>query len=241
MPVYDGLTLWLDATQPHGDVEATNDMKLQTWIDLSGNDNHAEQRYEALRPTRSATSELRNNQAVRGNGSAYFTLPAGEVLSTKDVFEIFIVGIKRSNSGVDYALTFGGTELAVGSNVAQTLVQQSGNTPSTVTEHEVETDKGYLINASQSTSGGVMTLDTILSADSADTPTTTGTYSTSISDNTRYILSNAGTNGWDGEIGEIIIFNRKLSDSERAQIEGYLRSKWGILLSGSVDIFFGTE
>ena len=86
-----------------------------------------------------------------------------------------------------------------------------------------------------------MTLDTILSADSADTPTTTGTYSTSISDNTRYILSNAGTNGWDGEIGEIIIFNRKLSDSERAQIEGYLRSKWGILLSGSVDIFFGTE
>jgi hypothetical protein len=241
LPVSEGLALWLDATQPHGDQETTTDMKLQTWIDLSGNDNHAEQPYEALRPTRSATSELRNNQAVLGNGSAYFSLPRGEVLVSKDVFEIFMVGIKRSNSGVDYAINFGGTELALGSNVAQTLVQQSGNTPSTVTEHTLTQDRGYLLNASQSTSGGVMTLDTILSSKSAETPATTGSYAASISDDSRYILSNAGADGWDGEIGEIIIYNRQLSESERAQIEGYLRSKWGLLMSGSVDIFFGTE
>ena len=241
LAITDGLVLWLDATQPHGDAVATEEMKLQTWIDLSGNDNHAEQRHEALRPTRSATSELRNNQAVRGNGTAYFSLPSGEVLATKDAFEVFIVGVKRSNTGVDYALNFGGTELALGSNSAQTLVLQSGNSPASVTQHDVLEDKGYLVNASQSTESGTMTLNTILSAESPDTPATTGSYSTTISDNSRYILSNAGANGWDGEIGEIIIFNRTLSASERAQIEGYLRGKWGLLLFGSVDIFFGTE
>ena len=32
----------------------------------------------------------------------------------------------------------------------------------------------------------------------------------------------------DGEVAELLIYDRKLSDAERQQVEGYLRTKWGL-------------
>lgn len=53
--------------------------------------------------------------------------------------------------------------------------------------------------------------------------------------NTRTSVANIGgecnqTVRWfDGDIGEIIVFDRELTDSERELIEGYLADKWGLL------------
>ena len=40
------------------------------------------------------------------------------------------------------------------------------------------------------------------------------------------------TNPWNGYIGEIIIFNKKLTSDERRSVETYLGKKWGIKVAG---------
>ena len=40
---------------------------------------------------------------------------------------------------------------------------------------------------------------------------------------------------WKGDLGELIIFNTALSDSEIASIEGYLAYKWGLQVPSRVD------
>jgi len=42
----------------------------------------------------------------------------------------------------------------------------------------------------------------------------------------------SGGQNWDGYIGEIIIFNRAVTDTERKQVEAYLSKKWGIKVAG---------
>lgn len=41
-------------------------------------------------------------------------------------------------------------------------------------------------------------------------------------------LADGADRGWDGYIGEIIIFNTALSTANRARVEAYLAAKWGI-------------
>lgn len=38
----------------------------------------------------------------------------------------------------------------------------------------------------------------------------------------------SGTNSWKGQIGEIVIFSRSLSDQEVTVVEAYLAAKWGL-------------
>jgi len=40
--------------------------------------------------------------------------------------------------------------------------------------------------------------------------------------------SDGSTNFWDGEIGELLIFTRTLSDGQIATIENYFTTKWAI-------------
>lgn len=40
--------------------------------------------------------------------------------------------------------------------------------------------------------------------------------------------NNAGNNPWDGDIGEVLIYDADLTDAERAAIEAYLMTKWGL-------------
>jgi len=44
-------------------------------------------------------------------------------------------------------------------------------------------------------------------------------------------LTSIPTRFWNGDIGEIIVYDRAISDFERQQIEQYLAKKWGIKLS----------
>jgi len=39
---------------------------------------------------------------------------------------------------------------------------------------------------------------------------------------------NAGRNGWTGYIGEVIIFTKTLTAIEYANVENYLKTKWGL-------------
>lgn len=43
--------------------------------------------------------------------------------------------------------------------------------------------------------------------------------------------SNAIDSYWDGMVGEVLIFTRRLSDTERAAVQKYLGGKWGITVA----------
>ena len=46
---------------------------------------------------------------------------------------------------------------------------------------------------------------------------------------TRFIGSdNINSTNWQGQIGEIIIYNKALSDENRIKVEKYLMDKWDI-------------
>ena len=67
-------------------------------------------------------------------------------------------------------------------------------------------------------------------------PTLASTFIISLSSNypvgiNGYCIGNdrrLGSRNWRGPVGEILCFDRKLSDQERQEIEGYLAHKWGI-------------
>ena len=44
------------------------------------------------------------------------------------------------------------------------------------------------------------------------------------------IVDGTGNDSFEGDIAEIICYSRKLSTSEREQVEEYLADKWGITL-----------
>lgn len=57
---------------------------------------------------------------------------------------------------------------------------------------------------------------------------TTCVQSTHLLSNDNAAIGRMNTNYFNGDIGEIIIFNRYVTDNERTSVETYLKNKWGI-------------
>lgn len=231
-----GLQLWLDAADSATLFDATSggslvaaDGGVARWEDKSGNARHATQSTSANRPARK-TAVQGGKDVLRFDGSndflEGFSTPAGG--NTRSVFavaklntsfgEMFQIGKGTGNgfliragasSGVAFVggdistnnLTIPSTTLPVATTFLAALIQQS---TTQITYYHNTTN--YSI---------------------------TGTLSDFDMPNAGYFVGKARNEPidftpWTGDIAEIIVYNTALSNTNRALVETYLMSKWGI-------------
>lgn len=226
-----GLKLWLDAG-----VLATGAVAL--WPDLSGNGNHATQTTGANQPT-CVANVVNGHAVVRFNGTSNFLSIAnilGSRLFSTNTATLFIVG--RSNSPA---------------NRGSFIQWNPGVNTNWVNVHLPWSDGVLYWDFGHISSGGRVTiampagwLDAFHATTLWRNSTTGQIYAdgsqlassgmTDALDNTITANFVVGSNSNDsaflnGDIAEIIIYNRALLTSERQSVERYLANKYNIALS----------
>ena len=240
LPIKDGLLVWLDAADD-STFSYSSGTEVSQWRDKSGNNFHASQSTTANQPSRSnALNSRKSVNFVAANGDS-LRISSGVVFSR---YFTAIVLIKPGTQSAAYAVvldqdhgyngayqgwviqrnastSFWQTWIANSSATNWTNTNQisyTDNTPQIVTYRKTSSTLTLYSNATSS--GDVVINDYAL--------TQNGYFGLNIgywragadlySDPRRY----------NGEICEILIYNRDLSTTELKQVHTYLGQKWGI-------------
>jgi hypothetical protein len=227
-----GLQLWLDASDASTLFDATTggyavaaDGAVARWEDKSGNARHATQDTSGSRPIRKLSVQ-NGLGGLRFDGSDDFlTTQTGYHTSNVTVFVV----AKRS-SGATRALFQSGNSTGLGYTVAD------ANTSSFDNCYARGVANGQVGSVSAGTSWRVISV--------TYTAGTRRVYIQGVLSDTESFTINApnvanGIATWigsadfagsnlNGDIGEMIAYNAVLSDTDRAAVEQYLISKWGI-------------
>ena len=217
-----GLKLWLDAS----DLTSAG----STWLDKSGNANHATKNGSPA----IATNAQNGLSVMRYSGvdSDYH-----EWTDLTDIRTIFwVIKANPNNSG----FLLGDDD--------QYHFHNSGGTPSSITFWAPYASPDILngdlaINGTRGINGQTTPFNYLLAPISIVSLKTTGNIEASRFSKDRNI---PGRN-WNGDLGELLIFNDGLSNSDIEKIEGYLAHKWSISLpsghtyQSTAPLFPGTQ
>ncbi len=254
LPVTSGLQLWLDAADSATLFDATTggspvaaDGGVARWEDKSGNARHFTQSESTKRPQRK-TAQQNGLDALLFDGSND-SLTGGDFLDGNVGGKTAFVVLKRNATGVMHEIltkgtTNGGwvfrltdTNKLNGSSWSDVTFENSTDVSSSGTV----TATGYTAFAWRHTAGSFHTQQFFRNGTSVETasPVEAGDGARTlpnISD-----VMRIGVQRYDGElaapgdyflyngnIAEIIIYDSALSDTDRAAVESYLISKWGI-------------
>jgi len=236
LPIKDGLLLWLDAADDDSFVFSSGTIVSQ-WRDKSGNNFHANQSTTANQPSRS--SVMNSRKGVFFNASTrldYMLISSG--ISVPTDASIFII-YKPATQVYNYAVLIDN-------------YHGSGGNYGFVIQRVSNLSQFYYANANGSgfvdTSASpwtytdnVIQLLSLNKSSSTGTPYISGTAQTGrtvYADTAQYTTGLAigywGAGGgrfYNGDMCEILIFNRALSSTEMKQVHTYLGQKWGILNS----------
>jgi hypothetical protein len=232
------LVLWLKADagvyqDAAGTIPATNNNDpVGRWSDQSGTGNHFTQTGSTLRPLYKTGSPpwiqadgvndfLQGNAPVTGGTPrTIFVVVQAETTAAEDIW--LDLGNRAAGTGKGYSIgnvdisgmkfgirtqnaNRGWTPVVSGTTKSIVAVVQTGSDMTTIT--------AYL-------NGTAMTLQTTLNK-TIDTVSPAYLF--------RDSTSSPGYSSC--QIGEVIVYNRALSDAERVQVEAYLGSKWGIAVT----------
>ena len=216
-----GCELWLDASDEQTIIGAT----AEEWKDKSGNLAHAGQ----------GTSDNRPTLVKYGwNGLSYLSFDGSNdtmtgVLSNSIIDDSIFVVCRTKNSASDAGIFYvapGSTSFGLkglthhnASNVycyfssgsIYKAYNMSTYSPNIISRSYADAVGTFHINGCEATTSNGTPADTALVYD--------------------YVIANA-TNECEIDIGEIIVYNRKLSQAELRQVEKYLSLKWKIGLGG---------
>jgi len=220
LPVKDGLILWLDASDDTTFSYSSGTLVSQ-WRDKSGLNNHANQSTAANQSSRNSNTNSRKTVSFDGTNDY---LDGTNILTLANGYTLFTI-IKSSATGERDIIT--STPFAGSTDIY--LYQQGssgkfGNWPTVFTSNAISLNTWYSLSTTVS-SAGSETLYLNGSSQTSSSRTVTNTKGYKIGSN-----SSAGEY-WNGEIAEIIIFNKQLTTTERKQVHSYLGQKWGILNS----------
>jgi hypothetical protein len=241
LPVSTGLQLWLDASDAGSLYDATTGGSLVAagaavarWEDKSGNGRHVSD--ASNQPTRQTA--VRNGlDVIRFDGTNDILRTTGNFpLTGNAASSVFVVYRKTSNTkgsvfgwgdagtllgawgyyedGTVAALALGGgnqfntTTLANNTWAQMSVLKTAGAINATTTTRR---------NGSSIAASGHSSTTPNITAQ----PFTVGRWS-------NYDLDGSSSTAFQGDIGEIIIYNAALSDTDRAAVESYLMTKWGI-------------
>jgi len=235
----DGCVLWLDADDKEAIVESSG--AVSSWLDKSGNGNHASQGTGTKQPTYSANG-MNGRGIITFDASTFDTLNAGD------------------SSTIDVA---GSITIITASRIADDIASGSGiNTVHKDLQYSCrisDVDVGTISWADSQTwsyysfgyhSAGLVPSRTAIVTQMRDSSIATecsgyvngkqvynkshGSGDISTTANDCYIGSYNNSSGWwDGQINEVLIYNRALSTDERQSVELYLSRKWNIPIQTS--------
>ncbi len=222
------LVVWLRADQG----VTSSSVSVSEWLDLSSNNNKADQSNSSNRPT-IVSGAINSNPAIRFNGTSNFlTLPYTHTIGIKDnPYEIFIVA-KSSSSNIQFLLS--GTEIEKyeyhlnGPGVR--FIPTTGAYLDKGTAGNYTDGNAHIFSARASSSGGAVRVDGI------DGSTSLNNIQSSSAINLVIGYRGADASYYlNGDIAEVILYNTNLSTSDRSTVEHYLANRYGIT-SGALPV-----
>ena len=222
-----GLQMWL-----HGDLspvifDSGND--ISQWNDLSGNNNHATQPFAVSQPSKGTTT-LNGKDVIKFDGTNFMNLAAASTFNIDNSdYEIFMVA--RSSS-VAIEFLFSGSVLNYEMHLNLTgeppplvgfrFIPITGKFSDIGNNLDFTDGQGHIFGGRVDNNIGIARVD---KSDSLDTETPARSSSTG-----SLFLGQRATGGFrlNGDIAEVLLFSRALSSSERALIENYFNSEWGV-------------
>ena len=218
--------IWLESSLAEvsiGEDLSTGDL-IDSWQDNFSNQNIIEVTSVGTGPAYS--NSINSIQAVKfdsDSSSNHLKINNASFLNSTD-YTIFIVEKRMDTNGVggNYLLGESGS-FALGYESGVSIIQTHGEASSTDNQTSIETLANYsnkprIITATHSsTDGNKIYINTTLANEDE-----TSNAITHLSGITELKIGN----DYNGEIGEIVIFDRDLKTSERNVIENYLSDKW---------------
>lgn len=230
----DSLSLWLTAGSSTPGIE--NGESISVWYDLSGKENNGVQNNASYKPTL-ATNQINGLPVLRFNGNSYLSLPNSEALGVvnKD-YEIIVVA--KSSSSQRSLLMGNSQTVEFASNIwlnydKGLLFRGNSNNGDSfdVGEFGEYTDGEYhVFNVIGTDTEGRIRIDNFPKGlDESES------YRNSVNGNWLIgaAVRSAGTilnEVFNGDIAEIIMYNKKLSIQERYEIHEYLSDRYSLEL-----------
>ncbi len=240
---HEKFMLWLQA-QSHT-IDATGD--VQSWGDLSGNDNHATvvDSDDFLRPGL-VENAINGQPVLRFDGLFNFLeIPDDDTLDfdTDESFHIFVVmESDHTSSGGVIAKDAGTGEASWwtrhNSGLFRLLVEQDGGPrPNILSTTAVDTNDPHIILMQRDAAVDEMRIrfDAGAAMVSADTTTQTHANDSPV----KIGRFNSGSYPLEGDIAEIIVVRGELSAAEEAAIHNYLSGLYNVPIA--VDLYAGDE
>lgn len=220
-----GLTLWLDPSQTSSITKTGN--LISTINDLSGNNNHATD------PTPASNTDKPTHTLNGKNYLGTITLDGNDALTgaitgftNNNNFSLFIVGNFNQTAPTETAFAFGNdgnnNNTALRSKPTGFVIEQWQNQEST----SANNTNWHVFSITRNPAALTLYVDGTAGTALASPPNQTN--------NTNYALGqhvqSTDLTPINGNIGEIILYNRTLTPNERQTIETYLQKKWGFLI-----------
>jgi len=230
LPVLDSLVAWFDAADLNTITESSGD--LSQWDDKSGNGHHATQGVGADQPS-FVTDVVNGLPVVRFNGTSDF-LDLGSVVISGTTGRTFFLVCRADNTGTAEAMISLSTSGANGGRYDLTgqisLRVVAGFRQFTVSI--VDASNYFVLSVWNAASSDVSATEgrrngTALVQASVNTQA----IDTQVSGTTRLGENGVSNQFYDGDLSEVIMYDRELSASEIDSVESYLAAKWGITLA----------
>jgi len=228
LPILQNLVAWFDAADVNTVTESSGN--VSQWDDKSGNDHNATQGTASDQPTYVANAQ-NGLHAVRFNGTSDF-LDLGSVVisgTTGRTFFLVANAVATGNTETMISLTTSSTTAErYDLNSQVSLRVQGGNIVYTVSV----VGAAYVVTIRNAASSDCDVTDgrrdgvTMTVSTSSSEIINTGTTGT-----TRLGERNIGTSWYEGDLYEVIMYDRELTNTEVESVERYLAVKWGITLA----------
>lgn len=222
-----GLTAWLKADAITGKV---NSDPISTWSDSSGNGNNAIQATAGNQPLYK-TSILNGKPVLRFDGiDDWLTM----TLSPVNPFSILVVYCARLADSSGRRAIAGSANWLLGPYANEHRLFQGAFASGTQASVSAGT---FVVNVTLSTSTTATHYVNGTSRGTISSPTTPGTVRIGASEHNGV---GTFTEHLDGDIAEVIIYNKALTTGELSQIDSYIQDKYAITVSDYVASSIGT-
>lgn len=217
------LNLWLRA-----DSLELDNLNVVQWYDLSGNGNHASQTDPNLQPTFITGQALINNQpTISFDGINDYLIGEGVTGNSSDFSFIIVTKINQLK---DYNWFFRNSPLTIGSGSFSVSSMSNGgtrfwhNSPFTYSDFSSSINIDYSIITIRNSNDLIPVANYSLNGFSDGSNNQTASVHTE----SGYIIGTLGpdVHQLNGEIAEILLYSKYISDEEQFLIENYLRKKY---------------
>ena len=239
LPVKDGLLVWLDAADD-STFSYSSGTKVSQWRDKSGNNFHANQATVANQPSRNTTVNSRksvnfssaNGDRLRVNSGMVFTNSVTAIVFIKPGSQSFAYAdildqdhamdgyngwvIQRNNTASQWLVWLANASNTTWLNT--NAISYADNTPQIVTL--IKGSSTLTLYSNGTTSGDVAVADQQIRQ--------ANYFGLNIGSWRAGNELFASTRHYNGEICEIVVYNKALSLTELKQVHTYLGQKWGV-------------